>query len=258
MTSPPRLGRDGLVSIITPAWRAAAFIEATIASVIAQSYEDWELIVADDCSPDATRAVVAGWAAREPRIRLLEMPVNGGPAAARNGAIAVAAGRWLAYLDSDDQWLPGKLERQLAFHAGHDTALTYTGFRRISGDGAQLGHYIGVPARLDYNRLLGNTAIATSTVLLDRWRTGAVTMKRVYYDDLACWLDVLRDGGIAYGLDEDLMRYRVVGGSISRNKKKSALEVWRTYRDVEGLGLIRSTVSFAGYAVRGYLKYRRF
>lgn len=249
---------DSLVSIITPAYRAAPFLAETIQSVQGQTYADFEMLIVDDCSPDDTAQVVGRFAAADPRIRLLRQPVNQGPAAARNRALAEARGRWIAFLDSDDLWLPEKLDRQLAFHRAMDATLSYTAYRRISADGLRVGRPIRVPDRLDYRRLLGNTGIATSTVLIDRTKTGPFFMKRTYYDDFACWLELLRRGGTAVGLQEDLMRYRVVGGSVSRNKARSARQVWRTYREVEGLGLLRSAWSFANYASRGLLKYWRF
>ncbi|MDW8259669.1 MAG: glycosyltransferase family 2 protein, partial [Gammaproteobacteria bacterium] len=125
--------------MITPAYRAAKFIAETIQSVQAQTYPDFEMLIVDDCSPDETAAVVARFAAEDPRIRLLRQSVNGGPAAARNRALMEARGRWIAFLDSDDLWLPEKLCRQLAFHRATDAALTYTAFRRISSDGSRLG-----------------------------------------------------------------------------------------------------------------------
>jgi teichuronic acid biosynthesis glycosyltransferase TuaG len=249
---------DSLVSIITPAYRAAAVVPATIESVLAQTWTDWEMLVADDCSPDNTREVVREWATRDPRIRLIALERNGGPAAARNGALEQARGRWIAFLDSDDLWLPQKLERSIAFAEREKAALVYTGYRRITADGGRTGRYIGVPAALSYRQLLGNTAIATSTVLIDRAQTGDIRMQRVYYDDFVCWLGIVKRGLLARGLDEDLMRYRVMQQSVSRNKKRSAQEVWKTYRQVEGLGLLASCWYFANYAARAFLKYRGF
>ena len=250
---------DNLVSIITPAYKAAAIIGDTIASVQAQGHTDWEMLITEDCGPDNTRDVVRQFAAADPRIRLIEPVQNGGPAAARNHSLAAANGRWLAFLDSDDMWLPEKLERQLAFHRAHPEAvISFTGFRRISADAARTGSYIPVPARMDYRRLLGNTAIATSTVIVDRHLSGPFTMKKTYYDDFACWLQLLKSGGVAVGLDEDLMRYRVMEASVSRDKGNSARKVWQAYRQVEGLGPVASAWYFAQYAARAWLKYRDF
>jgi teichuronic acid biosynthesis glycosyltransferase TuaG len=250
--------KQDLVSIITPAYKAAAYIGQTIESVLAQTHGEWEMLIADDCSPDDTRAVVASWAARDARVRLIAMPKNGGPAAARNGALAQAQGRWIAFLDSDDLWLPSKLEHSIAHAQANAAALVFTGFRRISFDGARTGDYISVPRTLSYRQLLGNTAIATSTVLLDRAQCGDVRMKPVFYDDFACWLEILKRGFVAHGLDEDLMRYRVMPASVSRNKKRSAQEVWKAYRQVEHLGPVASAWHFASYALNALRKYRQF
>ncbi len=247
------------VSVITPAYKAADIIGETIASVQAQTFTDWEMLIAEDCGPDDTREVVRAIAADDPRIKLIEPAQNGGPALARNHALARASGRWLAFLDSDDMWEPAKLERQLAFHkSSPDAVLSFTGFRRISADGDNTGAYIAVPARMGYRQLLGNTAIATSTVIVDRNLSGPFTMKKTYYDDFACWLALLKDGGVAVGLNEDLMRYRVMEQSVSRDKSNSAKQVWKAYREIEGLGWLPSVWYFAQYAARAATKYRTF
>lgn len=248
-----------LVSIITPAYNAARVIGETIASVREQTHDEWEMLVADDCGSDETRDIVREYSRDEPRIHLIELERNGGPALARNAALARAKGRWLAFVDADDVWLPEKLERQLAFHRAHPGAkLSFTGFCRISADGSRTGRYIAVPNRLDYRQLLGNTAIATSTVIVDREAAGPFTMRETYYDDFACWLSLLKSGGHAIGLNEDLMRYRVLEKSVSRDKGNSAQQVWRAYREIEGLSVAASAWYFAQYSARAWLKYRRF
>lgn len=249
---------EGLVSVICPAYRAELTINEMIESVVQQSYTDWELIIADDCSPDRTAEVVAAAAVKDPRIKLIRCKVNGGPAVARNFAIRHAAGKWIAFLDSDDLWLPTKLEDTILFSLSKNSALTFTGYRRISNTGDRTGSYIKVPEKINYEQLLGNTAIATSTVLVNRDIVGNFEMKKCYYDDFACWLSILKKGFFAYGLNKDLMRYRVMDNSISRNKINSALEVWKIFRTIERLGLIKSSYCFARYAIRACVKYRSF
>ncbi len=249
---------DELVSIITPAYRVESIIRESIDSVIKQTYPKWEMLIADDCSPDSTAAVIAAAAADDFRIRLIQCDVNGGPAAARNVALSQARGRWIAFLDSDDIWMPTKLADSIDFAVMKNSALTFTGFRRMSFDGRETGEYIPVPETLSYNQLLGNTAIATSTVLIDRKMTGEFSMKTVYYDDFVCWLAILKNGFKAYGLNKDLMRYRVVANSVSRNKRRSACEVWKTYRQIEKINPIFSVWYFMSYAYNAYKKYRVF
>ena len=246
-----------LVSIITPAFRVERIVQDTIDTVRKQTYPNWEMLVADDCSPDGTASVISAAASVDPRVRLIRCKVNGGPAAARNAALAEARGRWIAFLDSDDLWLPEKLEETIRHAVANRSALTFTGFRRISYDGLETGGYISVPESLSYQQLLGNTAIATSTVLVDRRLVGDFSMKKVYYDDFVCWLEILKKGFKAHGLNKDLMRYRVVVNSVSRNKRRSAAEVWKTYRQVENLGLVSSAWFFLRYAFNAFRKYRK-
>lgn len=246
-----------LVSIITPAYKALAFVGEAIRSVQLQDFADWEMLVVDDGSPDDTAAEVDRYAAADPRVKLIRQS-NAGPAMARQAAVDVATGRYVAFLDSDDYWLPGKLARQLEFMAARDAAVSFTRFRRISQDGSQVGHLISIPDRLDYRGLLCNTALATSTVIVDRERTGPFRMTNTYYDDYALWLDLLKRGHVAHGLQEDLMRYRVVGQSVSRNKGKSARMVWRTYREIERLSPPVAAWCFAHYALNAWRKYRNF
>lgn len=245
-----------LVSVITPAYRAERFIGETIASVQAQTHGDFEMLIADDVSPDGTAAVVEAIAARDPRIRLLRRPRNGGPAASRNTALEAARGRFIAFLDSDDLWLPHKLETQLRFMAETRAPLTYTRYRRIDDEGGLLSGVVPVPDRLDYRALLGNTAIVTSSVVIDREITGDFRMPSAFYDDFACWLAILRRGHVARGVQEDLTRYRVLARSWSRNKLRSAWQVWRAYRDVERLSILESADAFVSYAVNALRKQR--
>lgn len=247
-----------LVSIITPSWNVERFIEETVASVQAQTFSDWELLIADDCSTDRTPAIIAGIGERDPRVKLIQQGKNGGPALARQAAIDAAQGRYLAFLDSDDLWLPGKLERQLAFAKAEHAALSYTAFRRINETNTVTGRLIEVPASLTYGQLLKNTAIATLTAMVDREIAGPVAMKNEGYDDFCLWLSILRPGRTAYGLNEDLARYRVRGSSVSSRPMRSAKWVWQIYRNVEHLSLVRSAWCFGHWGARAWLKRREF
>ena len=245
-----------LVSIVMPAWQAENYIADAIASVLEQSYHNWELFIVDDCSTDTTADIAMGFQRSDDRIHLVKQKINGGPAQARNAALTYARGRWVAFLDCDDLWHREKLEVQLKRQSAASAVISYSSFIRFND--YKIGRQIGVPPELDYHKLLGNTAIATSTVIVDREISGLFLMKETYYDDLACWLELLRGGQVAVGVDKPLMKYRVLPGSISRNKLKSAFEVWKIYRDIERLSVFHSIKHFASYSVRGFLKYLRF
>jgi len=222
--------------------------------VKAQGLADWEMLVADDASADRTAAIVAAAAAEDARIRLIRLERNGGVARARNAALAAARGRFVAFLDSDDLWLPQKLQRQVDFMQAVDAAVSYTAFRRIDETGNRVGRLVAVPARLTYRQLLKNTAIATLTGMVDTAKTGPIRMTEARRDDYILWLSLLRRGFVARGLQEDLARYRVVRGSLSSKPKRSAAWVWNVYRRVEGLGPLQSAWCMAHYGTRAILK----
>lgn len=247
-----------LVSIIMPSWNVEGFIGETIASVREQTLGDWELLIADDCSTDQTPALIEELSAADRRIKLIRQAKNGGPALARQAAIHHASGRFLAFLDSDDLWLPTKLEKQISFAQERRAALSYTGFRRINEDGTETGRLIEVPGQLNYEQLLKNTSIATLTAIIDRDVSGPVAMKDEPYDDFCLWLSVLGSGHLAHGLNEDLARYRVRSSSVSSRRLRSAGWVWHIYRNVEHLSFPKSAWCFSHWAARAWLKRRQF
>lgn len=214
------------------------------------------MLVIDDLSNDDTAEIVSAIACNDPRILLLRHDRNRGPAQARNTGLERARGRFIAFLDSDDLWLPRKLEVQLCFMQEREAPISYTSYRRISMHGEVISGPVQIPPTLEYARLLKNTAIATSTVIVDRVQVGSFHMIDTYYDDYALWLELTRRGHRAYGLQQDLMRYRVVSGSVSRNKLRSARHVWEIYRSVERLPLPSAMWCFVHYLWNGWKKYR--
>ena len=243
-----------LISIITPAYNSASFLPQTIASVQAQSVTDWEMLIVDDASTDNSAEIVELLAAQDPRLILIRQPHNQGPAAARQAAITRAQGRYLAFLDSDDLWLPEKLARQLSFMAEKKAALSYTSLRRISEDGTQTGEARPIPPSLTYSQLLKNTAIACSTAIIDRELSGPVAIIEGPIDDYTLWLSILKRGLVAHGLNEDLTRYRARIGSLSGKPIRCASWVWWVLRKVEKLPLPYAIWCFAHFAVRAVLK----
>ena len=253
-SGPTSAGEAPRVSIITAAFNAGPFIEATIDSVRKQTLADWEMLVVDDASADRTADIVQDISVQDPRVILIRLQQNSGVSVARNTALAQARAPLIAFLDSDDLWLPEKLEHQVDFMARQDAALSYTSYRRISEDGGRIGRLLKAPSRLTYNQLLKNTAIATVTAMVDTRKTGQIRMTEARRDDYILWLSILKRGLLGHGLQEDLARYRVVRGSLSSKPKRSAAWVWTVYRRVEKLGPLRAAWCMAHYGTRAVLK----
>lgn len=222
------------VSVLMPAHQAATTLAAAIDSVRAQTWTDWELLVSDDGSRDGTAAIARAAAEGDARIRLIRSEETSGAAAARNRALAVARGRYIAFLDADDLWLPEKLARQIPFMQRTGAVLSYTGFfRRRPGRAARRVH---VPAQVDRDRLLHGNVIGCLTAVYDAGQIGHVPMRPLRRrQDYALWLDILRLCPRAEGLDEPLAIYTLQPGSLSANKWAASRDTWRMYRDVAGL-----------------------
>jgi teichuronic acid biosynthesis glycosyltransferase TuaG len=250
--------KERLVSVITPAYNAAGVIKETMDSVLHQTYTNWEMLIVDDCSTDETRDIIREYEAYDSRIHLIELNKNSGAAAARNKALEQASGSFAAFLDSDDQWLPHKLEYQLAWMEKHGAAFTFSQYYVIASDGRSLGLGDTIPPRVGYRDLLKQNMIGCLTVVVDLAQTGPLRMVDIRTrQDYVLWLELCRRGFTAYGISEPLAVYRRQEASISSDKKKMALQNWKVYREVEHLNLLVSSYYFMHYALNKWKKYRR-
>jgi len=229
------------VSIVTALYNCMDYIGETIESVIAQSLHDWEMIIIDDCSTDGSERIAAGYAAKDPRIRVITLEQNSGAAVARNRAIELARGRYIAFLDSDDRWYPRKLEKQLAFMQGNSYSITHTWYEKQDEAGKYLGNSIHVPGALDYQDLLKSNFIGCLTVIYDTKTLGKVYMPLIRKrQDYGLWLKILKSGTSIHIFPENLAMYRIRSGSVSENKLEMVRYNWSLYRNVEGFGVFKS------------------
>jgi teichuronic acid biosynthesis glycosyltransferase TuaG len=244
-----------LVSIITPAYNAAATIAATIRSVQEQNFKDWEMIVVDDSSDDGTGAIVEHFAADDNRIRLIRRAENGGVAKARNQGLVAAQGRFIAFLDADDLWLFEKLAQQLEFMNTMNAAISYTAYRRFV-DGGKPKKLIRGPARVTFDTLLRRTPIGMLTTMIDRSKTGEFQFLETVegHEDLALWLQLTKSGHDILFLNMDLARYRITPGSRSSLWLRNAWWTFSIYRDVAGLNNKQAFVSLMSYGFFAVLK----
>lgn len=243
-----------LISVIMPYFNAGKYIQDSIDSLVAQSYQNWELIVVDDCSDIENAEILNKVALSDHRIRVLRLEKNSGAAVARNRAIESANGRYIAFLDCDDLWKPSKLEKQILFMQQNSVALSYSAYDRVDVNGIRIGH-VGVPERVSYSDLLKVCSIGCLTAIYDTEVLGKVFMPLIRKrQDLGLWLKILKEVPFAYGVTESLAEYRVRPDSISANKRVAASYTWKLYRGVEQLPLYKTIYYFSHYAVNGVLR----
>lgn len=246
--------KDKLVSIIVPVYNVEKFIVETMECVRAQSYDNWELLLVEDVSTDGTKEVIETYLHenQDDRIHLVCQPENKGAAHARNRGLKEATGRFIAYLDADDLWEPEKLEKQLAFMEERQAAFAFTGYEFADEEGKGLGKIVQVPATINYKEALKNTTIFTTTVMFDtdKIEKNMLNMPIIKSEDTALWWKVLRNGYIAYGLNENLVKYRRAGKSLSSNKLEAVRRIWNLYRKAEGMSIFSSAYHFCFWAVR--------
>jgi len=244
-----------LVSIITACYNSENYIPETINSVLNQTHQNWELLIVDDCSTDNTKSLIKKFQKTEKRIKLFQLNENSGAAVARNKAIREAKGVFIAFLDSDDNWLPEKLERQLEFMISNNYNLTHTSYELIDHQGNSLNKTI-VPAKiLGYKDMLYSNKIGCLTAIYNQRKIGKKYMPLLRKrQDYALWLKILKTGEKAYGLAEVLSQYRNTENSISNNKLNLIKWNWKLLREVENLSFIKSVYYLSCNIIFKFLK----
>ncbi|MER6230988.1 glycosyltransferase family 2 protein [[Kitasatospora] papulosa] len=244
-----------LVSVVMPVYNSAATLGAAVRSVLTQTHSDVELLVTDDQSTDGSLDLLHEFAAQDERVLPRSAPEQGGAGRARNLAIERARGDYVAFLDSDDMWLPEKTEKQLAFAAEGDAPLTFTSYFKMDADYAgestdwvPNGRVIRARAHVDYRAMLVQDHIGALTAMYDRNVLGARFMPEMRKrQDYALWLSIMREGFDARGLVEPLAVYRAAqAGSLSSNKLSLVKYNWSLYREHEELSVPRATRALAG------------
>lgn len=247
-----------MISIVVPVYNAAKYIEQTISMVQKQTYTDWELILVEDCSKDASREVLQKLVKEleDSRIHVIYKEKNEGAASARNTGLMAATGEYLAFLDADDIWKETKLEKELAFLQEKKAAFVFTSYEFGDEQGIGTGKFVHVPEKLSYKQALSRTVIFTSTTLFDlkKLDKSRLIMPEVPSEDSATWWQILRAGYTAYGYPEVTTIYRRPPKSLSSNKGKAIQRIWFLYRKVEKLPLLTSVVCFVGWAFRATLR----
>lgn len=248
---------EDLVSVIMPIYNAEKYLEKTLNSIFDQTYDNIEIVLSDDCSKDNSAKIISRLMKSHPEIVYHLQEKNMGAGAARNKSLEIARGQYVAFLDSDDIWKKDKIERQLKLMKQKKSPFSYTAIEMMDENGNQIKDKRNIKETCDYKYLLHNTIIATSSVVIDRKELGDFRMPlRRGGQDYATWLSLLRNGAIACGINEALVRYRVASGSLSSNKFKSIKQVWEIQTQDEKITKVRTAfnvISFSWNALKKYL-----
>ena len=242
-----------VVSIITPVYNAARFLPRLFESVKSQYGFNFEHILVDDCSSDNSLEILASYASSNPAIKVISMEVNKGPVVARNLAIRAARGKYLAFLDADDFWLPNKLFVQTQFMEQTGAALSFSDYRCISEDGAFIGRRLKGPGNVGWSLHHMTRYLGCLTIMVNRKRCPDFAFPdispSIRAEDFLAWAHLIKCEGPALRCKHDLARYSVVRFSRSSGSIKAARSVWLLYRVVEGLPFFRASIYFSIYAV---------
>lgn len=243
---------DGLVSIIMPSYNTAEYIPDSIKSIQAQTYENWELIIVDDCSTDNSMEVIRSF--NEPRIKLLQNEKNSGAAISRNYALREAKGKWIAFLDSDDTWVPEKLEKQIKFMEENRYAFTFTDYR-ICLNGQWMPYINTGPNAVNKRRMYDYCYFSTITVMYDREKIGLIQIADLRKNnDYAMWLQAIEKSN-AYRLPECLSFYIKHDGSVSSGSKAKLIKWhYKLFRNGLGKNLVVSGILTLNNLVHGVWK----
>ncbi|WP_288208088.1 glycosyltransferase [uncultured Parabacteroides sp.] len=244
------------VSVIMPMYNMELFVGDAIESVVSQTYPNWELLITDDCSTDNSVNVVKKYMERDKRINLFSTDHNtGSPSEPRNISLSQATGELVAFLDSDDMWLPCKLWEQVEFMEENHYSFIYSDVEKVSCDGRRSNRIDHMKAKTYYKDMLKFCRISNGGALITREMIGEVRYKSIPKEDFGFWLDILRKGGMAYGTGRIHALYRVRPNSRSGCISRRIREQWFILRRVERISLVQSLYFMLPFAYNGLIRY---
>jgi teichuronic acid biosynthesis glycosyltransferase TuaG len=244
------------VSIITPVYNSSSFISQMMKSVLNQTYENWEIVLVDDCSSDDSVEIIKSFMKDEPRIRLYLLDENSGSGLARNKAIEEASGRYIAFLDSDDIWAPEKLSIQIEFMLSNGIAFSHTSYGYINELGNKIKTTFKVRTKVTYHDLLKRTEISCLTAVYDSLLIGKYYMsEHRRKQDYALWLSILKNNNFSYGIDKELAYYRQVKNSATSKKYKLIIKHILFFKETQDFSTIKAIYYTFYWFKNGIIRY---
>lgn len=245
------------VSVVIPMYNAERYIKETLDSVFAQTYKNYEVIVVNDCSKDNSLKIVEEYKKNHKNLKIINNKKNVNVAESRNVGIAAAQGKWIAFLDADDTWLPEKLEKQIKALEENNSRLCYTSQVFIDDNSNETGQKFIVKETTTYKKLLKQNIINMSSSIVEKDLCIKYPFKNPeIHEDFIFWLEILKnENPNPVGLTETLTKYRLTQGSKSRNKFKSVKMTYKTYKKV-GLNFFSAHWNLMFYIIKSLIKYR--
>ena len=244
------------ISIITPSYNSAEYLEETIQSVLHQTFQDWEWLITDDQSQDLSVEIIKKY--HDPRIKLLVLDKNSGAGEARNNALSRAEGRFITFLDSDDYWEPEFLEKMLNFMKENKAELAYSGYARCDENLMPILKDFEADTEVDFDNLLRTCRLSLLSSMYDSQRVGKFFFpKNSKREDHVMWLNLLKRIPKGFPLKKTLAKYRMRRGSVSRDKKSIIKDQFLVYYDFMGFSFIKSVYYTGLWAINGFLKYSK-
>ncbi|MBQ9312275.1 MAG: glycosyltransferase family 2 protein [Bacteroidales bacterium] len=245
-----------LISVITPCYNAEKYIFDTITLVMQQSYTHWELLVIDDCSTDSSAEIIKDLAKQDDRIKYYKTSSpSGSPSLPRNIGIENAQGKYIAFLDADDNWKKDKLEKQYKYIKEYNVDFVYSNYEKIDSKGNKNDRIVKVRKTTSYKDMLKINSIPCLTSMLSRELIGDKRFKPILNEDFEFWLQILKQGVTAYNINEVTAYYREAENSRSSNKTKVIKSRWNILRENEKIGFLPALYYIGYYAVKATLKY---
>lgn len=248
-----------LVSIITPCYNGSKYVAETIESVLAQTYQNWEMLIVDDGSKDNSAEIIRSYENKDKRIRLIQQP-NGGSANARNHGIREAQGQFIALLDADDLWKPDFLSEQIAFMKEKNTLCVYSSYDRIDENSKECLSPLICKKVITYKDMLVRNYIGCLTGIYDCSKYGKIFLHeelKSIRDDYAYWIDVVKASGTAYGNQKSLARYRVLQNSTTGKKKKLIKAHYKFYRNYLHQNVFISLINTLRWGIAGIIHFAK-
>ncbi|MDE6559255.1 MAG: glycosyltransferase [Muribaculaceae bacterium] len=245
-----------LVSVITPCYNASEYISDAIKSVVNQSFSDWEMIIVDDGSNDNSAEIIKSFVSADNRIKYIRLDIpSGSPSLPRNVGIDNSKGKYIAFLDADDMWLPEKLSQQIKAMEEEGWDLCYSYYEKIDDDGKRDNRIIKTKRVSTYRSLLKSNSIPCLTSIVAKAAIGDTRFKQISQEDFCFWLDILKKGFVAHNICEVTALYRETKASRSANKFDMFKEYWNVIRKHQQIGMIQSCYYMTTYTFYGILKY---